>query len=74
MKKRALTIAGITAAAVLAAGSALAQSPGAAGDSGTSPMQGRDPRGMGPGMMRNMARGMEACMGADMIQHMCMAE
>jgi hypothetical protein len=69
MKKSALMIAGIAAGVALAAGSALAQSPGV-GESGPPSMRGQGPRGMDPGMMQNMARGMGPCMGQGMMQHM----
>ena len=67
MKTKALMIASIAAAVVLAAGSALAQSPGA-GDSGPASVGAQGPHGSTPGMMQNMARGMGPCMG--MMQHM----
>jgi hypothetical protein len=69
MKKRTLMIASITAAAVLAAGSVLAQSSGV-GDSAPPSVQGQGPRGTGPGMMQNMAHGMGPCMGPSMMQRM----
>src|SRR3984893_4729571 len=69
MKNGALIVASIAAAAALAVGSALAQSPGV-GESGPPSTQGQDPRGAGPGMMHNMARGMGPCMGQGMMQHM----
>ena len=69
MTKRALMIAGIATATSLAAGSALAQSPGV-GDSVPPSMQGQSRRETNPEMMQNMARGMGPCMGAGMMQHM----
>jgi hypothetical protein len=67
MTKRALMIAGIATATALAAGSALAQSPGV-GDS--APPSAQSQREMSPEMVQNMARGMGPCMGAEMMQHM----
>jgi hypothetical protein len=69
MKTEALMIAGIAAAAMLAAGSALAQSPGP-DVQGPSSMQQQGQSGTGPGMMQNMPREMSFCMG--MMQRMGM--
>jgi hypothetical protein len=69
MKTEALIIAGIAAAAMLAAGTALAQSPGV---EGPSSIQQQGPRGADPGMMQNMGRGMGPCMGMGMMQRMGM--
>jgi hypothetical protein len=65
MKTEALMIAGVSAAVMLAAGSALAQS-----STGPSTIQQEGPGGAGPGMMQHMARGMGPCMGIGMMQRM----
>jgi hypothetical protein len=62
MKTEALMIAGIAAAAMLTAGSALAQSPGSE-VAGPLTMQQQGAAGTDPGMMQNMARERSACMG-----------
>jgi hypothetical protein len=67
MKTEGFMIAGVTAIAMLVAGSALAQN-----STGPSTMQQQGPGGAGPGMMQHMARGMGPCMGMGMTQRMGM--
>ena len=67
MKTKALVIGGISAAVILASGSAFAQATGH-GPGGFGPpfMQGEGPVGMGPAMHRQMGHGMHGQMGPGM--------
>jgi LTXXQ motif family protein len=63
--KKIVLIGGIAAAAILAGGWAVAQSPGYGPGYGPRHMQGGGPYGMGPGMMWDGQRGMGSGYGQD---------